>query len=281
MLLALCLGMGWQLLHSGADAFSVHIFLLLNLGISLTFAGAVLALRAATPLAAFAGGAICLLVLLSTVGTRIDLLHSGLPPLLLLFVLTFAATKAGRRRKAQAGLAESRKGRNAAQVIANLGVAGVSAAFPCFLSSAPTAYLWELCGRACDTTRFIAPAFWAVLLAALCEATADTVSSEIGQAFGGRPILITSGRRVEPGTDGAITILGTLAGMLAAAMVALTGYLGLGIGPWIPLAAGIAGLLFDSLLGATVERKGWLGNDLVNFASTLFAAGLAILAVRP
>jgi uncharacterized membrane protein len=36
-----------------------------------------------------------------------------------------------------------------------------------------------------------------------------------------------------------------------------------------------AGLFFDSLLGATVERRGWLGNDLVNFCSTLFAALVA------
>jgi uncharacterized membrane protein len=41
------------------------------------------------------------------------------------------------------------------------------------------------------------------------------------------------------------------------------------------LGAGIGGLFFDSLLGATVERRGWIGNDLVNFTSTLFAAALA------
>jgi len=40
-------------------------------------------------------------------------------------------------------------------------------------------------------------------------------------------------------------------------------------------AAACAGLIFDSLLGATVERRGWLGNDLVNFSSTVFAAAVA------
>jgi uncharacterized membrane protein len=43
--------------------------------------------------------------------------------------------------------------------------------------------------------------------------------------------------------------------------------------------AGIGGLFFDSLLGATVERKGWIGNDLVNFTSTAFAAALSLLAI--
>jgi uncharacterized membrane protein len=39
-------------------------------------------------------------------------------------------------------------------------------------------------------------------------------------------------------------------------------------------------LFFDSLLGATAERKGWIGNDLVNFTSTAFAAGVAALVYR-
>jgi uncharacterized membrane protein len=48
----------------------------------------------------------------------------------------------------------------------------------------------------------------------------------------------------------------------------------------IALFAGIFGLFFDSLLGATVERRGWLGNDLVNFTSTAFAAVLAAVVYR-
>jgi uncharacterized protein (TIGR00297 family) len=112
-------------------------------------------------------------------------------------------------------------------------------------------------------------------IAALVEATADTVSSEIGQAFGGQPVMITSMRQVQRGTDGAVTMLGTGAGMAGGTIVALAGgwAMHLGTGPMITaLVAGICGLFFDSFLGATVERRGWLGNDLVNFTSTLFAA---------
>ncbi len=239
------------------------------LGISLVFAAIVWLLRAGTPAAALVGAAICFVI---TFAGGLDaggsLLHTGLPPLVALFVLTFAATRAGRARKAHAGLAESRSGRNAAQVIANLGAAGLAAAVGLFFRQAGT--------------------LWAIpMLAALAEATADTVSSEIGQAFGGRPWLLTSLRRVEAGTDGAISLGGTIAGVLAAGLVAAVGMRSLRLVPalaevaWL---AGVAGLLFDSLLGATVERRGWLGNDWVNFASTLFAAacsvGLVLVAGR-
>ena len=159
-------------------------------------------------------------------------------------------------------------GESAAQVIANLGAAGLIAAIGLF--SPHAAFLWSI-----------------PLLAALAEATADTVSSEIGQAFGGQPLLLTTLRRVEPGTDGAISLGGTGAGLLAAALVVLIGMRALRPAPALALVAwlaGVAGLFFDSLLGATIERRGWLGNDLVNFASTLFAAacslGLTILAAR-
>jgi uncharacterized membrane protein len=62
-----------------------------------------------------------------------------------------------------------------------------------------------------------------------------------------------------------------VAGVLAASVVAGVGMIHRGMGVEVFVAA-CAGLVFDSVLGATVERRGWLGNDLVNFCSTLFAA---------
>jgi uncharacterized membrane protein len=47
----------------------------------------------------------------------------------------------------------------------------------------------------------------------------------------------------------------------------------------ISCAGGVFGLLFDSLLGATLEERGWLNNDAVNFLSTLSAAGFALVAL--
>jgi uncharacterized protein (TIGR00297 family) len=119
----------------------------------------------------------------------------------------------------------------------------------------------------------------AVGLAALAEAAADTVSSEVGQVLGGWPRMITTLRTVEPGTDGGVSLIGTLAGVAAAVVVAAAGTLALGGNSamfWISCAGGVFGLFFDSLLGATLERRGWLNNDAVNFLSTASAAAFAL-----
>jgi len=248
--------------------------------ISLGFALTVRALQAATPGGAVCGGMICFLITLWTGSFTEPILKTGLTPLLLLFVLTFFSTRAGRTKKARTGLAEGRRGRNAAQVIANLSVAAMSVS-PQAVSQVQR---WMAC--CCVSERLDAWAFQVVkvmCVAALVDATADTVSSEIGQAFGGYPVLIVALRRVEPGTDGAVTFLGSCAGIAAGAIVAIAGGWAIHLSlraVLTALAAGICGLFFDSLLGATVERRGWIGNDLVNFTSTLFAAVLAAIIYR-
>jgi uncharacterized protein (TIGR00297 family) len=117
-------------------------------------------------------------------------------------------------------------------------------------------------------------------LAALAEAACDTVSSETGKALAVEARLVTSGRIVPAGTDGAISIPGTVLGAVAAALVALeallTGILDLRRAVVVAMA-GIAGMLLDSLLGATLERRGRLSNNTVNLLSTLGAALLATI----
>jgi uncharacterized protein (TIGR00297 family) len=123
-------------------------------------------------------------------------------------------------------------------------------------------------------------------LAALAEAAADTVSSEIGQVLGGEPRMITNLRRVARGTDGGVTLVGTLAGVMAAGAVSVAGCLALH-GDISLLAiswtGGVFGLFVDSFIGATLERAGWLNNDAVNFLSTASAAAfaMAILSAVP
>ena len=207
------------------------------LGISAGFALVVWLLRSATGPAAAMGGVICLNVLLGQ-GAGMDWQQTAMPALLTLFVLTFAATRFGRSRKEQMGTAEPRQGRRASQVLANLGFAG-------------------LCAGAAS------PVLFAACVAALAEATADTVSSEMGQALGGRTLLLTTWSEVPAGTDGGISVAGTTLGTAAAGGVvlvtALTRDVSVEMG-MVVLGAALCGLVFDSWLGATVERRG-LGGE--------------------
>lgn len=228
--------------------------------ISVGFAALVYLLRAATLGAALTGGIFTAALYLLTPGW-----HTALWPLLALFLLTFAATRFGRRRKETLGTAEERRGRHASQVAANLGVAAVA--------GIPISAMHVF-----SPVTFNARAAMAAMIAAMAEATADTVSSELGQVLGGEPILITTLRRVPTGTDGGISLAGTLSGCLAAGVVVLIGAMVLPLSyveALIALAAGIAGLFVDSVLGAIPERRGWLNNDAVNALSTLAAALLA------
>ena len=174
--------------------------------------------------------------------------------LLIVFFITLAATRLGGSRKQQLKVAEAKSGRSASQVMANLGIA----ALVLVIADFRYAFL---------------PA-----LAALAEVAADTTSSEIGTAFSGRTILITTWRPVPSGTDGGISLIGTAAGLIATLITAACGLcLGLiRIEPAMVIAgAATAGMLMDSLLGALLERRGYLNNDLVNLLGTLSAALIA------
>ena len=223
--------------------------------LTIVFASLGRVVRGVTTGGALLGAGVCF-VLLWAAGI------GGFAALLTVFVLTWIATRFGYRRKQSLGAAEAKTGRDATQVLANLGVAS-----------------------ACSLLFVAAPkgALLVAMGAALAEAAADTVSSEIGQAIGGVPRLITNWRRAAPGTNGAITLLGSAGGVTAACVVAqvcrLTGVFG-SRAAFICAGAGVAGTIADSILGATLEHWRVLGNNGVNFISTAIAAVLAILILQ-
>jgi len=174
--------------------------------------------------------------------------------LLAVFAVTWIATRFGQSRKQRLGIAERKEGRTASQVLANTGMAAACAV--CYSA-------WH------------APLMLLGMAAALAVAAADTVSSECGQALSREARLITTFETVPAGTDGGITLVGTLAGAVAAVLVSLIG-MWTGLLPqgwmWIAAGAGVLGLVVYSFLGAILERRGWIGNDSVNFVSTVVAA---------
>ena len=213
-------------------------------------------LRGVTGSGAVAGGLVCFGLLLGAG-------YGGFAALVVVFLLTWAATRTGYARKQRLGSAESKAGRDAGQVFANLGIAAIS--------GLGHAFAWN------DWRLLVAAS------AALSEAAADTVSSEIGKAFGGAPRLITNWKPVAAGTDGGVTLLGTTAGAIAALLIAAT-CLAAGMLDWraafVAAGAGVMGMVADSVLGATVERRGVLGNNGVNFLSTGIAALIAFVAAQ-
>lgn len=169
--------------------------------------------------------------------------------------------------------------RTARQVLANGGVAAVAALFGA----------------------------WTAASGAIAGAAADTWATEIGAFSPFPPRLITSGRRVTRGTSGGITALGTLGGVAGAGTISWLAHVlaprGAAPGLATLAGAGVAGMLADSVLGATLQGKyrcpacdarfergntvchepvvltggwRWLDNDGVNLAATLCGAAVAV-----
>ena len=121
--------------------------------------------------------------------------------------------------------------------------------------------------------------FALVFAGAVATAMSDTLSSEVGGLFDS-PRLVTTLRPVAPGTDGAVSPQGTLAGTAGALLVAGIAAVGMPLGdPTVGglavAAGGVLGTVVDSLLGATMEG-GRVGNQTVNLLATLSGALVAV-----
>jgi uncharacterized protein (TIGR00297 family) len=188
---------------------------------------------------------------------------AGLAPMIAFFVVGTAATRLGYRRKAALGIAQERRGtRGWRHAWANGGV---------------PALLALLAGLAAVPLHDLLVLAYA---GAVATAAADTCSSEVGKAYGRRTFLITTFRPVPPGTEGAVSLEGTLGGLLGAGIVAAVGAAA-GLHAW-PLAgvaavAGLLGSLAESVVGTVAERRGWLDNHLLNALNTAIGAAFAVL----
>ncbi|MEK6371840.1 MAG: DUF92 domain-containing protein [Acidobacteriota bacterium] len=191
--------------------------------------------------------------------------------LLTFFIIGTASTKLGYARKSAAGLAQEKGGRRGAgHAIANVGVAA-------------------LCAVACWRGLGLVPLFMGIT--ALATAAADTTGSEIGKLFGKRAFHPLRFKRVPPGTDGAVSLAGTLAGIVAAFLVAAAGTamaanrLRPGFTGSVVIAKShvIAVITTAAFLGSYVESilgsfEVDIPNDVMNFINTMVGALLFWIA---
>jgi uncharacterized protein (TIGR00297 family) len=212
-------------------------------------------------------------------------------PILVFFVSSSLMSRIAHQRKRDIEDHYAKSGsRDAGQVLANGGVAGILV----ILNVVAPLQIW-----------------YPMSLGAIAAATADTWGTEAGILSRTPPILISTFAVVEPGTSGAVTLLGSLAGGLGASIIALSGLIWWsgGSGALLVLALSTAGMiasLVDSLLGVSLQSKyrcpaclkvtekaihcgrsgdligghRWMTNDLVNLLCTGTGAVLAFLAVE-
>ncbi|WP_439458156.1 DUF92 domain-containing protein [Pedobacter sp. GSP4] len=200
-------------------------------------------------------GAVLALIIFSAAG------FTGLIMMTTFFILGSAATSWQRQKKeAFVSKVETKKGRNAMQVLANAGAAALAGLVLVFYPN--LAFL-------------MLPA----MAAAFASATADTLSSELGMVYGKRFFNVISFKTELCGMDGVVSLEGTLIGIIGSGIIAGIYALGWGwnINFLFIVVAGTIGNLTDSVLGAVLERKGIIGNDVVNFLNTVVAAGIMLV----
>jgi len=207
-------------------------------------------------LTGFIGGLIIGILVYGSLGMR------GFIILLAFFFIGSLCTKIGYSRKAARGIAQDAGGARSAKHALAKGLMGLILA---------VAHL------------FFPDSGWLIVgfAAAFATAAADTASSEIGQLLGRTPILLTSFRIVEPGTEGAVSLEGTLAGIVAGAFLGALAWvfwpeMGWAVFAAVALAA-FLGNMIESILGATLENLPWVNNEIINFLNTAIGAGIGIL----
>ena len=179
-------------------------------------------------------------------------------------VLGSLVTRLGLREKQERGLAEARGGRRGPENVWGSAATGASLAL--------------LIGAGVEPRSLLLVGFSASFAAKL----ADTFGSEIGKRWGRRPVLITTLRSVPPGTEGAISLAGTLASAAGSVLMTLVMWQ-LQLLPSISVSLvvmliGLLATLAESLIGALAQdRFRWLSNELVNALQTLLAAVMAML----
>ncbi|MBD2578314.1 TIGR00297 family protein [Oscillatoria sp. FACHB-1406] len=179
------------------------------------------------------------------------------------FLVGSAVTYIGMKEKEAAGIAEKRSGARGPENV---------------WGSALTAAICAL------ATLFIPPTARALAIlgyvASFSTKLSDTTASEVGKAYGKRTFLITTLQPVARGTEGAVSLEGTIAGIVGSGAIAVLALAIRLIAPWDILCCLLAAFVatnLESVIGATLQAKfDWLTNEVVNIINTAIGAAVAI-----
>ncbi|MFD2865379.1 DUF92 domain-containing protein [Mucilaginibacter antarcticus] len=185
---------------------------------------------------------------------------TGVAMLALFFIAGSWATSWKGQQNVNVKAIENHGPRTAGQVLANGGVAAI------------------LCALALSIPGK-APVLQLMVAGSLAAASADTLSSELGMIYGRRFYNIVTLKKDTRGLDGVVSLEGTLIGLFGAVLIAVVYTIGVGwnFSFWAIITAGFIGNTADSVLGATAERRGLIGNNAVNFLNTAIGAGVCWL----
>lgn len=205
------------------------------------------------------------------------------------FLLGSGVTRIGKAQKEAEGIAEKRSGARGPE---NVWGSALTATF-CAVGVLAISILGDTGNIFPDTGNVFAgtgkmpvPQYVIALLllgyaASFCTKLSDTCASEIGKAYGKHTFLITTLQPVPRGTEGAVSLEGTIAGVVGSILIALLS--------WAAGVIDLTGIVFcviaafiatniESVIGATVQSKfEWLTNEVVNFFNTLIGAICAIV----
>ena len=188
------------------------------------------------------------------------------------FLVGSAVTRIGMAKKEAAGIAEKRAGVRGPENVWGSALTAALCALGVFMVM--SGWLFE------SSDRWIA-LFGLAYVASFATKLSDTTASEVGKAYGKRTFLITTLRPVPAGTEGAISLEGTLAGVLGSALIASVGW-AVGLIPLsgilLCLVAAFIATNLESVIGATLQDQWpWLTNELVNIINTTIGAVTVIL----
>jgi uncharacterized protein (TIGR00297 family) len=206
----------------------------------------------------------------------------GYAAVMFYFLVGSAVTSVGKAQKEAEGIAEKRSGARGPENVWGSALTATLCALAVFSLSVfgESGQIIEGTGKMPVPQDFISLLLLGYA-ASLSTKLADTTASEIGKAYGKRTFLITTLQPVPRGTEGAVSLEGTLAGVGASIAIALVawavGLINLTGIAFCVIAAFIATNI-ESVIGATVQSKfEWLTNEVVNFFNTLIGAISAII----